>query len=113
MDPDGSNQKQITRFRSISIEPAVSPDGSKIAFTSFAKGNPAIFVFSVETGRALPFYNQMASLNATPNFTPDGKHIVYSSTAAGGRRSALHREFGRHRFQTDHVSAAPSWWSRK
>jgi len=84
MDPDGGNQKQITRFRSISIEPAVSPDGAKIAFTSFYKGNPAIYVFSVETGRALPFYNQVASLNATPNFSPDGKHIVYSSTAAGG-----------------------------
>jgi TolB protein len=92
MDPDGSNQKQITRFNNISIEPAVSPDGTKIAFTSFVKGNPAIFVFSVETGRALPFYNQVASLNATPNFTPDGKHIVYSSTAAasqpGGERDA-------------------------
>jgi TolB protein len=84
MDPDGGNQKQITRFKSISIEPAVSPDGSKIAFTSFAKGNPGIFVFSVESGRALPFYNQVASLNASPSFTPDGTHIVYSSTAAGG-----------------------------
>jgi len=84
MDPDGSNQKQITRYNSISIEPAVSPDGTRIAFTSFAKGNPGIFVFSVETGRPLPFYNQIASLNETPNFTPDGKHIVYASTAAHG-----------------------------
>ena len=32
MDPDGQNQKQITKFRSISIMPAVSPDGSRIAF---------------------------------------------------------------------------------
>jgi TolB protein len=84
MDPDGANQKQITKFHSISIQPAISPDGTKLAFTSFAKRNPAIFVFSVETGRALPFYNQVASLNATPNFTTDGQHIVYSSTAAGG-----------------------------
>ncbi len=84
MDPDGTNQRQITKLRSITIEPAVSPDGSKIAFTSFAKTYPGIFVYSVETGRPLPFYNQNASLNSTPNFTPDGKHIVYASTAAGG-----------------------------
>lgn len=83
MDPDGSNQKQITQYKSISIMPAVSPDGSKVAFTSFVKGNPAIFIFSVETGRRLPFYNQVASMNATPDFTPDGKQIVYSSTASG------------------------------
>ncbi len=84
MDWDGSNQKQISRLHSTSIEPAVSPDGTKVAFTSFAKVQPAIFVYSIETGRALPFYNQRASLNAGANFTPDGKHIVYSSTAAGG-----------------------------
>jgi TolB protein len=84
MDHDGSNQRQITRFSNITITPAVSPDGARIAFTSYYKSNPAIYVFSTETGRALPFYNQAASLNATPNFAPDGKHIVYSSTAAGG-----------------------------
>src|SRR6266478_518352 len=83
MDPDGSNQKQITSFNSISIMPAASPDGSKIAFTSFARGNPAIFILSTETGRRLSFYNQVASLNATPDFTPDGKQILYASSASG------------------------------
>lgn len=83
MDPDGSNQKQVTRFNSLSIQPAVSPDGTKIAFTSYAHGNPGIFIFSADTGGRLPFYNQRASMNATPDFTPDGKRIVYSSTASG------------------------------
>ncbi len=83
MDWDGSNQRQITQFRSLSIEPAISPDSSKIAFTSYVKGNPGIFLFSVDPVRQLPFYNQVASLNATPDFTPDGKQIVYSSSASG------------------------------
>lgn len=83
MDPDGSNQRQISHFNSLSIEPAVSPDGAKIAFTSYARGNPAIFILSTDTGRRLPFYNQVASMNATPDFTPDGKQLVYASTASG------------------------------
>jgi TolB protein len=83
MDSDGSNQKQLTSFKSISIMPAISPDGSKLAFTSFASGNPGIFILSTETGRRLPFYNQRASLNATPDFTPDGKQILYASSASG------------------------------
>jgi TolB protein len=83
MDWDGSNQKQITQFRSLSIEPAISPDSSKIAFTSYVRGNPGIFLFSVDPVRQLPFYNQVASLNATPEFTPDGKQILYSSSASG------------------------------
>jgi len=83
MDPDGSNQKQLTSFKSISIMPAISPDGSKLAFTSYASGNPGIFILSTETGRRLPFYNQRASLNATPDFMPDGKQILYASSASG------------------------------
>ena len=83
MDPDGKNQRQITHYNSTSIEPSVSPDGTKIAFTSYARGNPAIFVFSVDPVRDLRFYNQVASVNETPSFTPDGKQIVYSSSAGG------------------------------
>jgi TolB protein len=83
MDPDGSNQRQISRFNSLSIMPAVSPDGTKVAFTSYARGNPAIFILSTDTGRRLPFYNQVASMNATADFTPDGKQLLYSSTASG------------------------------
>ncbi len=81
MDPDGGNAQQLTRFNSTSIQPAVSPDGSKIAFTSYAKGTPGIFVFSVDPVRDLRFYNQVASMNETPSFTPDGKQIVYVSSA--------------------------------
>jgi TolB protein len=85
MEPDGSNQTQITGFKSLSIEPTISPDGTKIAFTSYAQGNPAIFIFSVDgpRPRRLPFYNQVASMNATPEFTPDGKQLVYASSASG------------------------------
>ncbi|MEX2262828.1 MAG: hypothetical protein WD696_12810 [Bryobacteraceae bacterium] len=83
MDPDGSNQKQFTSYKSLSLMPALSADGTKLAFTSFARGNPAILMYSVETGRRLPFYNQVASMNATPSFTPDGQHLLYASTASG------------------------------
>jgi len=81
MDPDGQNQHYVSRFNSISIEPSVSPDGTRIAFTSYAKGSPAIFVFSVDPVRDLRFYNQVASMNGQPSFAPDGKQIVYSSSA--------------------------------
>jgi len=85
MDFDGKNQRQITQFKSISIEPSVAPDGTKIAFTSYAKGTPGIFVFSVDPVRDLRFYNQGASVNSSPSFTPDGKQIIYSSEAGTGR----------------------------
>lgn len=84
IDQDGSNERQITQLRSISISPAISADGTRLAFTTFAGGNPSIMLFSLESNRMLRFYNQRASLNATPTFTPDGKQVIFSSTAAGG-----------------------------
>lgn len=83
MDWDGSNQKQLTRLNSLSLNPGISPDGSKLAFTSYAKGTPRIMMLDTLTGRSIPFYNQEASLNATPSFSPDGKQVYYASTAAG------------------------------
>lgn len=84
MDYDGSNQKQLTSYGSISTFPCVSPDGTRIAFTTYYQGNPRIFMHSLESGRKLPFYNQAASMNAPSDFTPDGKQLLLYSTAGGG-----------------------------
>ena len=65
------------------MTPAVSPDGSRIAFTTFVEGLPAIYMHSLETGRRLTFYNQKASLNTTPSFHPNGQKIAFASSATG------------------------------
>ncbi len=83
MDPDGSNQKQVTHYNSISTMPAVSPDGTRLAFTTYARGNPVILLHSLETGRQLPFYNPVSSMVGTPSFTPDGQRIVFSASVDG------------------------------
>lgn len=85
MDPDGSNAKQLTRFGDMALQPAVAPDGSKVAFTSNRGGKWAIFVFSVDPVRDLRFYNPNARMNTYPSFTSDGKQIVFGSTAGSDR----------------------------
>ncbi len=84
MNWDGTGERQLTRYRSISAFPSASPDGRIVAFTTYAAGYPAIQMFSIDTGRKLPFYNQRASMNAFVSFTPDSKRIIFSSTLAGG-----------------------------
>jgi TolB protein len=83
IDPDGSREKQLAFYKSISITPGVSPDGTRLAFCSFAHGSPAILVQSLETGRRLSFYNESSPLTATPEFTPDGKQILFASSVTG------------------------------
>jgi TolB protein len=84
MNWDGTDQRQITKYGSLTSFPSASPDGRLVAFTTYVSGQPAIQVFSIDTGRKLPFYNQRASMNSFVTFTPDSKQVVFSSTAAGG-----------------------------
>jgi len=82
MDPDGGNAMQLTRFGITSLYPAVSADGTKIAFSSNRSFKWDIFVFSVDLRpRDLRFYNPNTRMNSQPSFTPDGKQVVFMSTA--------------------------------
>lgn len=86
MDWDGNNQKQLTHLNGLIEYPAISADGSRLAFTFWpATGDPRpqIGMVNSQTGQKIPFYNQAASLNSSAAFTPDGAKIFYSSSASG------------------------------
>lgn len=83
MDYDGSNQRPFARYPELCTMPAVSADGTKIAFTRFTASGPQLVIHSTETGRRLPFFNPPGSLNATLSFSPDGSQVVFSSKVGG------------------------------
>ncbi|MBI4904173.1 MAG: PD40 domain-containing protein [Acidobacteria bacterium] len=82
MDYDGTNQRVFAPYKELCTMPAVSPDGSKVAFTRFAPG-PVIMMHSAETGRKLNFFNPNASFNSNISFTPDGSKVVLASKVSG------------------------------
>src|SRR5580693_8070013 len=55
MDYDGSNQHQITHQGSISLSPRISPDGSRLAFSSLTKSGWDILMFSLDLNRLISF----------------------------------------------------------
>ena len=40
---------------------------------------PIIMIHSVDPNRKLSFYNPVSSVVATPEFTPDGKHVLFGT----------------------------------
>lgn len=83
MDYDGSNQKQMTSYKSISKQPVVSQDGRMFAFDTLVKDSWQIMIHSADTGRKLPFYNPPSTTIETPDFTPDGKQVLYAASLHG------------------------------
>jgi TolB protein len=84
MDYDGSNQRQLTNYKTITGYPAVSADGKLFAFTTFPpRAQPQIAIHSVETSKRMSFYNPVSSLVATPEFSPDGKKVYFAATIDG------------------------------
>ncbi len=80
---DGSGERQITQRGSLNYNPAWSPKGDWIAFTSERGGSADLYRMhpdgtGVERLTDDPAYDDQAA------FSPDGKQLVFVTTRAGG-----------------------------
>ena len=82
MDYDGAGQEQITHLNTLSLTPAISVDGTQIAFTTYQKNNPDIMILSLLTKTPLSFLNRKG-LNTTPTWSPDGTKLAFTSSVTG------------------------------
>jgi TolB protein len=79
MDYDGANQHQVTHLGSISLSPHVSPDGSRIAFSSLMKNGWEIRMYSLDLNRLVSF-PYFSGTNLSPSWAPDGTKLAFSSS---------------------------------
>lgn len=79
---DGSDHSYLTQGEVTVLEPRFSPDGQKIAYTSFAGGMPHVRIMDADgsNDRALV---QGSSMSFAPRFSPDGRRIAFSMAVDG------------------------------
>jgi len=84
MDYDGQNQHQVTHLGSVSISPRVSPDNTRIAFSSLGSQGWSIRMYSLELGRMVSFPAGTAGgSNLSPAWSGDGAKVAFSSSRSG------------------------------
>jgi TolB protein len=81
-DADGENEQIAAYGRESIISPAWSPDGTKVAYVSFEKQKPIIYVQNLVTGQRAIISNEKGS-NSAPSWSPDGSKLAVSLSKTG------------------------------
>ncbi|MGE0811976.1 MAG: Tol-Pal system beta propeller repeat protein TolB [Vicinamibacterales bacterium] len=110
-DYDGFNQRRVTVNRQLNIFPAWSPDGRAIAYTSYRRGYPDIFISLIYQG-AMETPTKGTGQNWLPAFSPDGTKIAFTSNRDGNSEIyVMNRDGSGLRRLTNHpaIDSTPTW----
>jgi TolB protein len=85
VDSDGENLRRLTNHDNLAMMPAWSPDGRRVAFTSYVTGLPRIYELDTATGRERQVPAPRSGDYITPAYAPDGQTLAFAITGSQGR----------------------------
>ncbi|MEP6472660.1 MAG: hypothetical protein ABJC74_03015 [Gemmatimonadota bacterium] len=74
--PDGSDLKQLTHDGSYNAESTLSPDGTRIIFTSTRDGDLELYTMNIDGSDVHRITHRMG-YDGGAFFSPDGKHLIW------------------------------------
>ncbi|MFC4727791.1 Tol-Pal system beta propeller repeat protein TolB [Coralloluteibacterium thermophilus] len=81
-DSDGYNPQTVVRSREPLLSPSWSPDGRRLAYVSFERGNSSIYIQDIATG-AREVVASFRGINGAPAFSPDGNRLALTLSRTG------------------------------
>ena len=81
-DSDGFNPQTVVHSREPLLSPAWSPDGRKLAYVSFERGNSTIYAQEITTG-AREVLASFKGINGAPAYSPDGRRMAMTLSKSG------------------------------
>ncbi len=81
-DYDGANVRRITNHESVSIMPAVSPDGNKIAYLSYKDRYCFLYIFDRASGASRALSKEVG-LNSAAAWSPDSTRLAMTLSKDG------------------------------
>ena len=81
-DSDGHNAQDVVSSPQPILSPSWSPDGKRLAYVSFDRGNSAIYIQNLaSSGREL--IASFRGINGAPSFSPDGTKLALTLSRSG------------------------------
>jgi len=77
MDSDGYGHRYLTAGDTMVLTPRISPNGSQLAYVSFAEGKPSVRLADLDTNQQRPLVAGDA-ITFAPRYSTDGRRIVFS-----------------------------------
>ena len=72
----GDNIRQVTDHEYLAVAPKFSPDNKWLAYTSYHKNNPNLYITALSTLRTTRAISRRKGLNMAPAWSPDGSVIA-------------------------------------
>jgi TolB protein len=79
----GKEIKQITRHKNLTVSPRFSPDGSLLAYTSYHRGNPNLYITDLSQSKKTKAVSWRKGLNVAPAWSPDAKKLITTLSKDG------------------------------
>jgi TolB protein len=111
-DYDGENQRRVTTQRSLNINSAWSPDARSIAYTSYRRGAPQIFISNIYQGTLEELTKGTSGQNWLAAWSPDGTRVAFGSTRDGNNEIYIaNRDGSNVRRLTNNaaIDTSPTW----
>jgi len=81
-DADGYNPQVVVRSPQPMLAPAWSPDGRKLAYVNFERGNSEIWIQDLVSGQREQI-SSFRGINSSPAFSPDGTKLALTLSRTG------------------------------
>ncbi|MDC0423478.1 Tol-Pal system beta propeller repeat protein TolB [Methylophilaceae bacterium] len=110
-DYDGFNQRAVVNSSQPIISPRWSPDGKKIAYVSFEKKKPVIYVQDLTTGKRVLVANFKGN-NSAPAWSPDSKKLAIVLTYSANSQIYIINSDGsgiKQLMRTRSINTEPAW----
>ena len=79
----GLHPRQITRHRALCVAPRFTPDGNRLSYSSYHRGNQDLYITDLRQSQNTRVLSRRKGLNLAPAYSPNGRSMIATLSKNG------------------------------